>query len=229
MKFIIVGLGNFGASLATKLAEQGNEVIGIDNSLNKVNAIKSKITHTICLDATDPSVISRLPFKNTDIVVVAIGEDEGANIMITAQFKNLGVKRLISRAISPIHENVLEAIGVHEIVHPEEETAERWAKKLCLKGVLDSFEINNKYSIIEIDIPHKLVGKKFSEAKFAEDHDVVVLTVMKTTEQNTFLGKHKIINEVKGLPKPDQIFEADDILVLYGYTKNLQQFLKKMN
>lgn len=229
MKFIIVGLGNFGAALATKLNAQGNEVIGIDNSMSKVNALKDRITHAICLDATDPSVLERLPFKQTDIIIVAIGEDEGANIMITAQFKNLGVKRLISRAISPIHENVLEAIGVHEIVHPEEETAERWAKKLCLKGVIDSFEINNKYSIIEVDIPQKLVGKTFSELQIAEKYDVVILTTMKSTEQNTFLGKHRIINEVKGLPKPDKIFEADDILVLYGSTKNLETFLKKLD
>lgn len=229
MKFIIVGLGNFGASLATKLTKQGNEVIGVDSRMNKVNALKDDITHAVCLDATDKVGLSNLPLKNTDIVVVAIGEDEGANIMVTAQFKNLGVKRLISRAISPIHENVLEALGVHEIVHPEEETAERWAKKLCLKGVLDSFEINSEYSIIEVDIPRQLIGERFESTRLPHKYDVAVLTIMKSTEQNTFLGKHKIINEVKGLPKPDRIFEPDDILVLYGSNKNLQVFLKKLN
>lgn len=73
--------------------------------------------------------MSGLPLKDTDIVLVAIGEDQGANIMTTAIIKNIGVKRLISRAINPLHEKVLQAIGVDEIIHPEEETAERWAKK----------------------------------------------------------------------------------------------------
>ncbi|WP_332910411.1 TrkA family potassium uptake protein [Algoriphagus boritolerans] len=129
MKYIIIGLGNFGASLAQKLTEEGNEVIGIDRNMTKVDATKEKISHTICMDSTDEFTVSGLPLKDTDIVLVAIGEDQGANIMTTAIIKNIGVKRLISRAINPLHEKVLQAIGVDEIIHPEEETAERWAKK----------------------------------------------------------------------------------------------------
>lgn len=128
MKFIIVGLGNFGASLAEKLTQQGNEVIGIDAKMEKVNSLKEKISHTICMDATSEETVRDLPLQNTDIVMICIGEDQGVNVMVTALFKNLKVKRLISRSINTLHENVLKAIGVDEIVRPEEETAERWAK-----------------------------------------------------------------------------------------------------
>ena len=120
MKYIIVGLGNFGASLAEKLTINGNEVIGIDTSMSKVEALKEKISHAICMDATDMYTVSGLPLKETDIVIVAIGEDQGANIVVTALFKNLQVKRLISRAINPLHETILQALGVDEIVHHEE-------------------------------------------------------------------------------------------------------------
>ena len=104
MKYIIIGLGNFGASLAQKLTEQGNEVIGIDKSMAKVDAYKEKISHTICMDSTDEFTVSGLPLKDTDIVLVAIGEDQGANIMTTALLKNFEVKRLISRSINSLHE-----------------------------------------------------------------------------------------------------------------------------
>ncbi len=140
-KYIIIGLGSFGASLAEKLTQEGNEVIGVDASMAKVDAMKDKLSHVIRLDATDQITVSGLPIAQTDVVIVAIGEDQGANIMATAIMKNLKAKRLISRAISRLHEGVLQAIGVDEIVHPEEETAERWAKKLCLKGLVDSFEL----------------------------------------------------------------------------------------
>ena len=143
MKYIVVGLGSFGGPLAKKLTEQGNEVIGIDTDMNRVENYKEKISHTICMDATDEFTVSGLPLKDTDMVVIAIGENKGANVMATALFKNLQVKRLISRAIEPLHEKVLYAIGVDEIVHPEEESAERWAKKLCLKGVVDSYELGD--------------------------------------------------------------------------------------
>jgi trk system potassium uptake protein len=227
MKYIIFGLGNFGASLAQKLTEQGNEVIGIDSRMAKVDAFKEKISHTICMDATDEFTVSGLPLKETDIVVVAIGEDQGANIMTTALLKNFEVKRLISRAINPLHEKVLHAIGVDEIVHPEEETAERWAKKLCLSNVLDSFELNDDYSIIEAKVPIDYVGKSVREVGFRREFNLLVLTIIKKVEVKSIVGKSKIETQIQGVAAADNQLEADDILVLYGSNKDLQIFLKQ--
>ncbi|MCF8277493.1 MAG: TrkA family potassium uptake protein [Flavobacteriales bacterium] len=227
MKYIIVGLGNFGASLAQKLTQQGNEVIGIDTSMTKVDAYKEKISHTICMDSTDEFTVSGLPLKDTDIVLVAIGEDQGANIMTTALFKNLEVKRLISRAINPLHEKVLRAIGVDEIVHPEEETAERWAKKLCLSNVVDSFELNDDYSIIEAKVPADYVGRSVREVGFRKQFNLLVLTIIKKVEVKSVLGKNKIESQVQGVVSADIVLEQDNILVLYGSNKDLQIFLKQ--
>jgi trk system potassium uptake protein len=228
MKYIIVGLGNFGASLAIKLTEQGNEVIGIDTSLAKVDAYKEKISHTICMNSTDEFTVSGLPLKDTDIVIVAIGEDQGANVMTTALFKNLEVKRLISRAINPLHEKVLMAIGVDEIVHPEEETAERWAKKLCLANVVDSFELGDDYSILEVVVPEEYVGKTIGEIGFRPNFNLLVLTSIKKIEAKSFLGiKTQPKTKVQGVASPDLMLAAGDILVLYGANKDLQLFLKQ--
>lgn len=227
MKYIIIGLGNFGASLAQKLTEEGNEVIGIDTSMTKVDAYKEKISHTICMDATDEFTVSGLPLKETDIVLVAIGEDQGANIMSTALLKNFEVKRLISRAINPLHEKVLQAIGVDEIVHPEEETAERWAKKLCLSNVVDSFELNDDYSIIEAKVPADYVGKTVREVGFRREFNLLVLTIIKKVEVKSILGKTKTEDQIQGVASADKTLEPDNILVLFGSNKDLQIFLKQ--
>jgi trk system potassium uptake protein TrkA len=227
MKYIIIGLGNFGASLGEKLTALGNEVIGIDNSMEKVDFMKEKISHTICMDATDQFTVSGLPLKDTDVVIVAIGEHEGANIMVTALFKNLQVKRLISRAISPLHENVLKAIGVDEIVHPEEETAERWAKKLCLKGVIDSFELSSEYSIVEASVPPQYVSKNIGEIRMREKYNLLVLTTIKNTIIDAKIGKNISVAKVQGVANPDTILEKDDILVLFGNNNDIQSFLRK--
>ncbi|AZZ57720.1 TrkA family potassium uptake protein [Riemerella anatipestifer] len=227
MKYIIVGLGNFGASLAQKLTAQGNEVIGIDNSAAKVDAYKEKISHTICMDSTDEFTVSGLPIKETDIFVVAIGEDQGANVMTTALLKNLQVKRLISRAINPLHEKVLQAIGVDEIVHPEEETAERWAKKLCLSNVVDSFELNQEYSIIEAKVPEEYIGKTIREIDFRKKYNLAVLTIIRKVEVKSLLGKTKTENKVLGVAATDTLLETNDILVIYGSNKDLKGFLKQ--
>lgn len=227
MKYIIIGLGNFGASLGQKLTAQGNEVIGIDTSMLKVEANKEKISHTICMDATDEYTVSGLPLKETDIVIIAIGEDQGANVMTTALFKNLEVKRLISRAINPLHEKVLQAIGVDGIVHPEEETAERWAKKLCLNNVVDSFELSDNYSIIEATVPEEYIGKSIEEVGLLKSFNLNVLTTIKKIEIKSLLGKSKTELKVQGVAAPDLILEEADILVLYGSNIDLQIFLKQ--
>lgn len=226
MKYIIVGLGSFGSSLAIKLTEMGNEVIGVDTSMKKIDALKDKISHAVCIDATDQFTITGLPLKDTDVVVVAIGEDQGANVMVTAIFKNQNVKRLISRAINPLHENVLQALGVDEIVHPEEETAERWAKKLCLRGVVDSFELGSDYSIVEASVPNHYIGKTLQEIDIRRKHNLLILTTIKKEQIVSNVGKSKIVSKVMGVLKPDEILETGDLLVLFGSNKDINAFLK---
>lgn len=225
MKYIIFGLGNFGSSLGQKLTEAGNEVIGVDSNMDKVDSLKESISHTVCMDSTDQFTVSGLPLKDTDVVIVAIGEDQGANVMTTAVLKNLKVKRLIARAITPLHETVLEAIGVDEVVHPEEETAERWAKKLTLKGVVESFELSSQYSIVEVNVPKKYAGQTLQEVGFRRRHNVVVLTTIKREEKKNLLGVNREVNTVQGVASPKTVLEENDIMVIYGDNKDIKGLL----
>ncbi|MFD0932841.1 potassium channel family protein [Psychroflexus salinarum] len=225
MKYIIVGLGNFGSSLAQKLTALGNEVIAIDDSMEKVEHFKEKVTHTIRMDATDELAVSDLPFDETDIVLIAIGEDQGSNLMATALFKNLGAKRLISRAINPLHKKVLEAIGVDEIVHPESETAERWSNKLHLKNVIDSFELNDDFSIIEAQVPKKYVGKTIKELKIREEHDLLILTIIQREEKTTQIGEKEEVDKIEGIADPNVELEEKDILVIFGKNSSIDSFI----
>jgi trk system potassium uptake protein TrkA len=227
MKYIIIGLGNFGASLAQKLTEKGNEVIGVDIKMDKVEALKDKITHAICLDSTDINAVSNLPLNDTDIVIVAIGEDKGALIMATALMKQLKVKRLISRAVSPLQEVVLEAIGVDEIIHPEEETAERWAKKLNLLGVVDSFELTGHYSVVEIIVPKKYEGKRLKEIDLIKKYKIMVLTTLKIIDVTNALGATKKINQVQGVADSETVLNKGDVMVLYGNNSDIKELIQK--
>ena len=227
MKYIIIGLGNFGAPLGEKLTAMGNEVIGVDNHQTKVENLKETLSNTICMDATDEFTMKGLPWKETDIVIVAIGEDQGANIMVTAMLKNLKVNRLISRAINPLHEKVLRAIGVDEIVHPEEETAERWSKKLCLSNVVDSFELNEEYSLIEAKVPKKFIGKTVGSIQWRETYNLQVVTLIKKKEVKSVLGKTRSVSEIQGVISDDWKLEENHIIVLYGNNEDLNAFLGK--
>lgn len=176
------------------------------------------------MDSTDEYTVSGLPLNDTDVVIIAIGEEQGANVMTTALFKNLQVKRLISRAINPLHEKVLKAIGVDEIVHPEEETAERWAKKLCLNYVVDSFELSDDFSIIEINVPKQYIGKTIREIQLRRKFNILALTTIKKTEIKSVVGKTRNEEKVQGVASPDTVLEENDLLVIYGSNKDLRSF-----
>jgi trk system potassium uptake protein len=227
MKFIIIGLGTFGASLSTKLTAMGNEVIGVDNTMSKVEAMKGKITHTMCLDCSDQQAITNLPLKDADVVIVCIGEDEGANLMTTALMKKMNVKRLISRAVNPLHETILDAMEIHEIVHPEEETAERWANKLDIPGIVDSFELSREFSIVEVVVPSRYVGKKLGEIKFRRNYNILLLTVMKIVEEKNFIGVTRRVTVPEGVASSDTLLREGDIVVFFGRLKDIQKFLKE--
>jgi trk system potassium uptake protein TrkA len=171
--------------------------------------------------------VKHLPLEDTDIVVVCIGEDEGASILTTALMKQLKVKRLISRAVSPLHETILEAMEVDEIVHPEEETAERWAKKLNIKGVIDSFELSGDYNIIEARVPEHFVGKTLDELGVRRNYNVIVLTTIKPVEVKNILGLTRKVLKVQEIASAKTVLGDKDIMVLYGRMKDIKNFLNE--
>ncbi len=226
MKYIIIGLGNFGTSLGEKLTMMGHEVIGVDNRMGKVEALKERLTHTICLNCTDQQAVESLPLRDTDVIIVSIGEDEGANLMTTALMKQMKVRRLISRAISPLHETILMAMGVDEIVHPEEETASRWAKKLTINGIIDSFELSGQYNIVEAKIPKRYIGKSLEEIGMLRNYGIVVLTTISVNEEKNLIGKVKKVTKVNGVATSQTILNEGEIMVIYGNINDIQHLLK---
>lgn len=227
MKYIIIGLGHFGASLGTKLTLMGHEVIGVDPEMAKVEAGKSMMTHTVCLNPSDPDAVGSLPIKDADAVIICIGVNEGANILATAMMKQMMAKHLIVRAISPLHRTVLEAMQVDEIVYLEEETAYRWAKKLNIRGVLDSYEISGDYNVIEAVVPKRCVGKTLEEIDLRNKHHLSILTTIKMVDQKNSIGVTKKVKQVQAIASAKTLLEEGDVVLLYGKIKDIQAFLNR--
>lgn len=229
MKYIIIGLGSFGSKLAEALTEMGNEVIGVDSKLEKAELMKEKISHTIALDASDEVAISNLPIKDTDVVVICIGEDEGANLMATALMKKQNPKRLISRAVNPLQETILQAMGVEEIVHPEEEAANRWANKLNIKGIIESFEVTGDYNLVEVKVPPRYVGKSLQEINLREKYNLLVLSTIESDLEDNSLGAKYKSEKILEVASGKTILKENDIMVLYGHIVDIKKILDENN
>jgi trk system potassium uptake protein TrkA len=225
MKYIVFGLGNFGRALSIRLTELGHEAIGVDNSMEKVEKLRDKITHTVCMDCTDKEAVSSLPLKDCDGAIVAIGEDEAASLLTTALLKQLGVRRIIGRVVSDLQQVVLEAIDIAEYIRPETESALRLAMRLDNISIVDSFKISDRYSIVEAVVPERYVGMTLEEANFTNEYKIIVLTTIKMAKPGIGLGSEKL-SEVTGIAKSSTRLEAGDILVLFGEFSDISRLIK---
>jgi trk system potassium uptake protein len=226
MKFIVFGLGQFGSALSKQLVELGHEVIGVDKRLEQVDRYKHLITHAIALDSTSPEAIDQLPLKDVDAAIVAMGEDEGAIIMTTALLKQVKIKRIICRVTSPLQKIVLEAMTIHEFVYPEESSAERLAMKLDLPGVIDSFQVNLNYRLLEVGIPLRYVGRSVSELNLAGRYRLVLVTILKKVEKKNTFGVSTTELKVIGIVPPETRLLEGDILLLFGAPADLEAFIE---
>jgi len=225
MKFIVIGLGNFGSSLAVRLTSMGHEVIGIDGNREKTEAFKDVITQTICLDCTNEQALSTLPLKECDYAIVTIGEDFGGSVMTTALLKQAGVKKLVSRAINPLHYKVIEALGVDHILQPEHDAASRFADSILFSGLSNSFDVTDEYKIIEALLPERYDGMLLSEVDFTNRHSLLVLTVIRTEESKSIFGQLQRRKRSLGLPSADQKLLKGDQIVLFGKLKDIESLL----
>lgn len=227
MKYIVLGLGHFGRSLAVHLTELGHEVIGVDVKIAIVEQLKEKITHTVCLDSTDKEAVSSLPLKDSHAVIVAIGEEEGASLMTVAVLKQLKVKRIIGRVVSDLQKTVLEAMEIAEYIMPEEEAAERLAMRLDNIDIVDSFKVSDKYSIVETKVPAKYNGMTLREADLTNKYKVIVLTTIKVENHEGKDGLNKVSKEASGIAQFDTKLMENDLLVLFGELENITKLIEK--
>lgn len=227
MKIVIIGLGNFGMSLAIHLADTGNEVIVADNDLEKIELIKDKVSHAVSIDATNENAYNALPIKSTDLAIVAIGEKNGAAIMCTAIVKKMTSAKIITRSSSAVQDTILEAMGVDQIIHPEQEYAERLTKKINLKGSIDNFEIDDEYLVSEVSVCDSVIGKTLLASDFRKKHHLNIITILRKREYTNLIGRKAEKQEVIGMPKPDTVFKEKDILVVFGKNSEIEKYLKR--
>jgi trk system potassium uptake protein len=216
MKYIVFGLGNFGSTLAVRLTGLGHEVFGVDSRIEIAEQYKDRITHTISLDSSKPASMNSLPIKEADIVVVAIGEDVGASILTTALLKQQRAKKIVARAINPLHKTVLSSIGIETIFNPEELAAEMFAKQLEMKGVVESFDLSEDCSILEIEVPERYLGRNIGSIDFNDVYDLKLIALKRFEEKKNILGMISRRSMIEHHLEAEYILTKNDILVMMG-------------
>jgi trk system potassium uptake protein TrkA len=206
--FGVIGLGRFGYYVARTLAQGGAEVIACDVDEERVREISEYVSLAYVLDATDAKALKESGIANVDTAVVSVGENIEASILIVVQLKELGVKEVVAKAITPLHGKVLEKLGVDRVVYPEKEMAIRVAHSLLVGEFIEEIPIGEKHSLFELKAFDFMLGKTLRELDVRRRFGVSVLAIKR--------GENLIVN-----PVGDEKVLPGDILVVLGTTEQL--------
>lgn len=201
--FAVLGLGSFGQSVAKTLYALGHEVLAIDGNEEVVQTISDNVTHAIEGDCRDENVLRAVGIRNFDVVVVAIGQDLEASILITTMLKELGVSYVVAKAHSLMHSRILKKVGADKVVFPELDMGVRVANTLSNVNVVDQLSLSDGYSIVEINCPESWVGKSMIELDIRARYGINVLAV-------------RAGDDIDVSPDPHRIFSKEDVVIVIG-------------
>jgi trk system potassium uptake protein TrkA len=215
-KFAVIGLGQFGSAIAKKLAEKGAEILAIDSDPDKVESIRDFVTYGVTLDATSRPALESQNIADMDAVVVSIGQNFECTMLTVVQLQSLGVKRLMARAQGETQRRILTKLGVEEILSPEEEVGKNVAERLLTPGMLMAVQLPDNYEIVEVEAPKSTVGRSLEDIGLTKKYKLSLITLLRKTN-----GDHHIL----GVPEDDTVVEPNDLMVVFGTTKDVERFI----
>jgi trk system potassium uptake protein TrkA len=198
----------------------------IDNKTDRVELLKDDVAHAIALDATDKKALQAQNIQEMDAVVVAIGEDFEALLLTCVQLMDLEVPKIVARAANDQQRAILSKIGLRYILSPEEEVGKQLASQLLNPNIWASFPLAGDYEIVEVVAPRKVWERSVIEIDLRRKYSLNLVTIIRERQNDTSqAGSERTIDTI-GVPRPETIIQAKDMLILFGKTQDIDRFIK---
>ena len=202
--FVVIGLGRFGSAVAEELCALGHQVLAIDTDEAAVQKMADRVTQAVVGDCRDMDVLRALGVNHARCAVVAFSDDIGNSVLITLNLKELGIPRIVCKARSASHEELLRRIGADQVVFPEQESGRNLAHTLNNTEILDYIELSKHYSIVKTGVPASWVGKSVGELAIRKQYKVNIVSVQGAD------------GSLQTVPLPDYVFRPGDLVFSLG-------------
>ncbi|MFN3210005.1 MAG: potassium channel family protein [Roseovarius sp.] len=209
--FAVVGLGNFGSTVAMELERFGNHVIGVDIDEAKVSRHADKLGEALILDARDDEALREAGLGEVDMALVAVGDNLESSILAAVNLRQVGAGAVWAKATSRTHHRILSRIGVDRVIHPEVEIGQRIAQVMHNPLVRDYVGLGNGYFVVNLKVPESMADTRLSKINHAEKFDLRCVGVMRGTK---FIGQDG----------EDCTLQAGDLLLMLGQRNDLRDF-----
>lgn len=223
----VIGLGGFGSSVARELTEKGVQVLAIDRDRAQVDAIKDSVTHAAALNSTDEEALRAVDIQSVDVAVVCIGKDIEANLLTTILLKKMGVHRIWTRALSPLQQEILKMLEVDNIINLEKEMGSIVATGLVSTNITRHIPLAKGHSIVEVQVPAEFIGKTLRSLDPRNKFNINIVAVKKMVPGINDQGERITEESIEDVPKPDDVLEETDRLLIVGSDKNVEKFANR--
>lgn len=210
---LLIGLGRFGLHIAKKLHELGHEVMAVDVNEERINQAVPYVTDAQIGNSTNEEFLKSLGINNFDLCIVTISDDFQSSLETTSLLKELGAKKVVSRAERDGQAKFLLRNGADEIVYPEKQLASWMAIKYSADHILDYIEIDNEHAIFEVSVPKDWIGKTIGEIDIRKKYGISILGIKD--------GKKLNVNVT-----PSQVLSLELSLLVIGDYKKLKKCFK---
>jgi trk system potassium uptake protein TrkA len=209
----VLGLGRFGTALALELARGGTEVLAVDQRPDVVQRLSGRLGQVVIADSTDPDALTEIGIADFPCVVVSIGNDLEASILTTALLAELEIRDIWAKAVSRQQATILERIGAHHVVFPEQDMGERIAH-LVSGRLLDWVELDPEWVFAKTKPPQEIVGVPLGETGLRKKHRVTVVSVKPEHETSYTHADY------------DTVLTYGSVIVIAGRPADVERFVE---
>lgn len=211
-RFAVIGLGNFGFHAAKALYEDGNEVVAIDDDRARVQAIDRYATEAVVLNATDKDALKSLGLESMDGVIVSTGTKISTSVLICLYLQEIGVKKILAKALDEDHGKILKRVGATEIIHPERDMAVRVSRGLSRPNILDFIPLAEEFDLIQVGPPKDFIGKSLKELNLRAKYNIQIIAIKELIPENFIL-----------VPSASFVIKDSDILIMLGKADDVRK------
>lgn len=211
-RFIVVGLGNFGASVAVSLHEMGHEVAAVDLSSQRIEHVASMLGTVLAGDGTDLALLDRLGARQADTAIVSTGDDVTGSVLAVIALRDLGVTDVHVKVVSDLHARILEKVGVSDTIFPERESAQFLTHRVGNRAILRYVELQPGLAVQEMTVPPRWVGRSLRDLELPRRYGITVIAVRDRRDGALTQG-----------PDPGRPFDESNTVLLAGEGEALER------
>jgi len=207
---LLIGLGNFGMMIARHVHELGHQVLAVDLDESRVNEALPYVTNALIGDSTNATFLNSLGINNFDVCIETIGNNFQSSLETTSLLKELGGKKVVSRANREVEEKFLLRNGADEVVNPDKQIAKWTAIRYTSNHILDYIKLDDNHAIFEVKLPKEWVGKSVFQVDIRQKYGINIMAIKKDGNMNLSIT-------------PGTVFEEEQTLLVLGEHKAIQR------